>query len=160
MSRGSISDDERVGGGASATSGVGVVRDERVRAPSTPQRALTVLLLAVGAPLQLCALFFSSGDILLSVFGLYVAATIVVVTSRYFMQELAFERSVDFSLHIFAVMCASLIVSHSLGTSLHYWSIYANPLRVEPTTLKRPLRDAVRHGSTRCAALVLPAYRN
>ena len=35
--------------------------DERPRLPSAPQRALTVLLLAVGAPLQVCALFFSSG---------------------------------------------------------------------------------------------------
>lgn len=110
---------------------------------------------------------------MLAVFGLYVAAVIVVMTSRYFMDELSFEREIDFSLQvkmcarfvavffffyiyvknqkpnykIGAVMCGSFIISCWLGTSIHYWSIYANPLPVEPTTLKRPLRDSIRFSS-------------
>jgi hypothetical protein len=61
------------------------------------------------------------------------------------MSELYYDSELEFSLQISAVMCASLLVSYSLGTSLHYWSIFSNPIVVQPTTLKRPLRDTARN---------------
>ena len=89
--------------------------------PSDTHRVLVVLALAFGAPIQATALFLSSADVVLAMFGIYVASIIVTMTSPYVMRELAFERKLEFSLSIASVLLASLVVAFSAGVGFQYW---------------------------------------
>jgi hypothetical protein len=93
------------------------------RRPSDTHRVLVVLLLAIGAPLQVSALFFSSADLVLAMFGIYIATTIVVMTAPYVMHELVFERRLDFSLALAAVVLSSLLIAATAGVGFHYWCV-------------------------------------